>query len=260
MKISYLLIFAAVCLAVSPVSGQGLNKLMRKVEDKADKALDKAISNKANEKAGSVNDGSSTNTSRTKAQNKSGGLVTTPPDVKQNLADAETSYKAGSYGEARYAVQQAMMGVEMEIGQHILTSLPETIGGLKKDASADQVASTGWGWAGLTIRRVYTGNDDKELTIIIANNAAWMSAINMYMANGAYSQTSNGGQNWKHTKVKGHKAIIEFNENSGYKMSVPLGQSSLLIYEGVNFASEQELMAAANALDIDGIKKQLGEQ
>jgi hypothetical protein len=260
MKISCFIIFAALFLAVNSVSAQGLNKLMRKVEEKADKALDKAVSNKAEEKIGSATDNSSTSTIRTKAQNKGGGLVTTPPDVKQNLADAETSYKAGSYGEARAAVQQAMMGVEMEIGQNILKSLPETISGLKKDASGDQVASTGWGWAGLTIQRVYTGDNDKELTVTVANNSAWMSAVNMYMANGAYSQTSNSEQNWKHTKVKGYKAIIEFSEDSGYKLSVPLGQSSLLVYEGVNFANEQELMAAANSLDIDGIKKKLGEQ
>ena len=260
MKISCFVIFAALFLAVNSVSAQGLNKLMRKVEEKADKALDKAVSNKAEEKVGSATGNSSTSTTRTKAQNKGGGLVTTPPDVKQNLADAETSYKAGSYGEARSAVQQAMMGVEMEIGQSILKSLPETISGLKKDASADQVASTGWGWAGLTIQRVYTGDNDKELTVTVANNSAWMSAVNMYMANGTYSQTSNSEQNWKHTKVKGYKAIIEFSEDSGYKLSVPLGQSSLLVYEGVNFATEQEIMAAANSLDIDGIKKKLGEQ
>jgi hypothetical protein len=259
MKVSALIIIAAMILVVNPVTGQGLNRLMKKVENTADKAIDKAISNKANENAPSSGNNSSTNTGSSKAQNKSGGLVTTPPDVKQHLADAETSYKAGSYGEARYAVQQAMLGVEMEIGQDILKSLPESVSGLKKDAGADQVTSTGWGWAGLTIQRLYRGSNDKELTVTIANNSVWMSAINMYMANGTYSQTSSD-QNWKHTKVKGHKAIIEFSEDSGYKLSVPLGQSSILVYEGVNFATEQELMAAANAIDIEAIKKKLGEQ
>jgi hypothetical protein len=261
MKFSYLLFFAAFILVANSSSGQGLNRLMKKVENTADKAIDKAISNKANENIPTNSTNSSgTNFGRTKAQNKGGGLVTTPPDVKQNLADAETSFKTGSYGEARSAIQQAMLGVEMEIGQDILKSLPETISSLKKDPTADQVSSTGWGWAGLTIQRVYTGGDDKELTVTVANNSAWMSAINMYMANGAYSQTSNSDQNWKHTKVKGHKAIIEFSEDSGYKLSVPLGQSSILVYEGINFATEQDLMAAANTIDIEALKKKLGEQ
>ncbi len=189
-----------------------------------------------------------------------GGLISTPPDVNQNLTDAESAYKSGSYGAARYAVQQAMLGVELEIGNNILKSLPETVSSLKKQADQDQVTSTGYGWAGLTIHREYGNDNDKELQLTIANNAAWMSAVNMYLSSGGYAQTTGGQQNWKQTKVKGYRAIIEYSEGSGYKLSVPLGQSSLVVFEGVNFASEPELMTAANAIDLDGIKKMLGEQ
>ena len=87
-----------------------------------------------------------------------------------------------------------------------------------------------------------------------------MSAVNMYLANGGYSQQTGGQQNWKQTKVKGHKAIIEYDENSGYKLSVPLGQTSLIVWEGINYANEQEMMTSANSFDIDGIKKMLGEK
>ena len=41
---------------------------------------------------------------------------------------------------------------------------------------------------------------------------------------------------------------------------MPMGQTSLMVWECVNFASEDEVMAAANQFDIDGIKKMLGEQ
>ena len=54
--------------------------------------------------------------------------------------------------------------------------------------------------------------------------------------------------------------MIEYSEGSGYKLSVPLGQTSLLVYEGVNYGTEQDFMAAANAIDIDGIKTKLGEK
>jgi hypothetical protein len=192
--------------------------------------------------------------------NKGGaGLVTAPPDVNQNLADAESAYKTSKYGEARYAVQQAMLGVEMEIGNKVLKALPETVSGLPKQNEADKVTATGWGWAGLTIQREYL-KGDKQLRTTVANNSAWMSAVNMYLANGGYAQQTNGQQNWKQVKVKGYKGVIEYDEYSGYKLSVPLGQSSLMVWEGVNFANEQEMMTAANAFDIDGIKKMLGEQ
>jgi hypothetical protein len=202
---------------------------------------------------------SSGNNKSRPANKGGGGLISTPPDVNQHLAEAESSYKAGSYGEARYAVQQAMLGVEMQIGNKVLESLPEAVNGLEKVPESDQVTSAGYGWSGLTIHREYL-KDDRELRTTVANNSAWMSAINMYMSNGGYAQTTNGEQNWKQTKVKGHKAIIEYDDNTGYKLSVPIGQTSLIVWEGVNFASEADMMSAANSFDIDAIKNMLGEK
>lgn len=261
------LLASCLALLVAHANGQGL---VGKLKQKASQAAEKALEKKADEKTGADNgssgnsdqsNGSSTGSSTSgRPANKGGGvLVSTPPDVNQNLADAETSYKAGSYGEARYAVQQAMLGVEMEIGQKVLKSMPEKVSSLPFLSEEDQVTSTGYGWAGLTIARVYR-TDDKELKATVANNSAWMSAVNMYLANGGYSQQTGGQQNWKQTKVKGYKAIIEYDEDTGYKLSVPLGQTSLVVWEGINFANEQEMMSAANAFDLDGIKKMLGEK
>jgi hypothetical protein len=247
---------------------QGLvGKLKQKAEQAAEKALEKKADPNSGANSGSTTgnqgtsgtSGSSTNSGGKPSNQGGGGLISTPPDVKQNLADAETSFKSHSYGDARYAVQQAMLGVEMEIGNQVLKSLPETVSGLPKQVEEDKVTSTGWGWAGLTIQRAYR-KDDKQLTTTIANNAAWMSAVNMYLTNGGYSQQTNGEQNWKQVKVKGHRAVIEYNESSGYKLSVPLGQSSLIVWEGINFKSEQDMLGVANAFDIDGIKKMLGEK
>lgn len=278
MKVKLILFAAAAMVLSYDGQAQVLNKLKNKSEQKAGEAIDNLFSGKKKNKDGNNNSGANGNNGQSDSgngngngssgsggnnnpsNNSGGGLVSTPPDVKQNLDDAEAAYKKSSYGEARYAVQQAMLGVELEIGNKILKSLPETISGLKKDESADQVTSTGYGWAGLTIQREYNDTKDKELRVIVANNSVWMSGVNAYLANGGYAQQTNGQQNWKQTKVKGHRAIIEYSESSGYKLSVPLGQSSLIVYEGVNFANEGEMMKAAEAVDIDGIKKQLGEQ
>jgi len=273
MKAKLILLAAAITVA-SGSQAQVLNKLKGKGEQKAGEAIDNLFSGKKKKDQNTNGSGSSNGSANGNSQgnsgnnsssnnpsnNTGGGLVSTPPDVNQNLADAETAYKKSSYGEARYAVQQAMLGVELEIGNKILKSLPETISGLKKDESADQVTSSGYGWAGLMIHREYNDTKDKELRITVANNSAWMAGVNAYLANGGYAQQTNGQQNWKQTKVKGNRAIIEYEESSGYKLSVPLGQSSLIVYEGVNFANEADLMKAAESVDIDGIKKQLGEQ
>ncbi|HZY80443.1 MAG TPA: hypothetical protein VFE50_13040 [Cyclobacteriaceae bacterium] len=278
MKAKLIPAFAAVLLLSYTGQAQVLNKIKNKSEQKAGEAIDNLFSGKKKNQnsgnngngnnggqnnsgnSGSSNGSNGSSGNNNPSNNSGGGLVSTPPDVNQNLADADAAYKKSSYGEARYSVQQAMLGVELEIGNKILKSLPESISGLKKEENMDQVTSTGYGWAGLTIHREYNDTKEKEVRVTIANNSAWMAGVNAYLTNGGYAQQTNGQQNWKQTKVKGYRAIIEYSEGSGYKLSVPIGQSSLIVYEGVNIATEADMMKAAEAVDIDGIKKQLGEQ
>lgn len=275
MKIHYVLAFgASLCLASVGTEAQVLNRLKNRVENKteqkAGQEIDKLFNGKKNQTGGQTNQGGTNGSGGAGGQNSGsgnnpsnkggGGLISTPPDVKQNLADAEVAYKKNSYGEARYSVQQAMLGVELEIGNKILKSLPESVNGLNKETESDQVTSTGWGWAGLTIQREYSDKKDKGFSTIIANNSMWMAGVNAYFASGGYAQQTNGQQNWKQTKLKGYRAIIEYSDGSGYKLSVPLGQSSIIVFEGVNFATEQEMMKAAEVFDIDAIKRELGEQ
>lgn len=279
MKLNLRLVLLAM-LAVGVISqshSQVLNRLKQKVENKgeqkAGEAIDKLFGGKKQNQTGGANNGQgggvngqngagggNSGGGNNPANKGGGGLISTPPDVKQNLADAEVAYKKSSFGEARYSVQQAMLGVELEIGNQILKSLPEVVQNMNKQKEEDQVTSTGWGWAGLTIQRKYQDTKDKQLTVTIANNSAWLTGVNAYLASGGYAQQTNGEQNWKQTKIKGYRAIIEYNEGSGYKLSVPVGQSSVIVYEGVNFATEPDMMKACEVIDIENIKKQLGEQ
>lgn len=259
-------LIALLCCTINSNAQGVLGKIKQKAGRAAERIVDKKIDEKIDGETPQGRTGSSTGSGATGRTGKNspsnkggGGLITTPPDVKENLTSAGTAFKAGTYGDARYAVQQAMLGVELEIGKKILAELPENIAGLPKQPDEDQVSSMGWGWAGLTMHREYL-KDDKQLTLDISNNSLMMSAVNLFLTNGAYGQTTGEKQNWKQIKVKGHKAIIEYNDNSGYKVTLPAGQTTLLMWQGINFANEQEILGAVNAFDIDGIKKTLGEQ
>lgn len=262
----------AVAIAImTTANSQGLlKKIKDKAQQTADKVIDKKIDEKVDESLGTNNNnnanGNTTDMSsvgkKGRPANKTGeGLISTPPSVPENLNTAETAFKAGNYSDARYSVRQAMVGVQMEIGKKILAELPATISEMAKDTASDKVTSSGWGmgFAGLTIQRDYN-KDDKQLSFTIANNAAWMQAVNMYFNNSAYMQTSGGEQKWKQIKVQEEKAIIEFDANSGYKLSVPVGQTTLMVYEGVNFTNEQDFLNAVNQINIASIKKNLGEK
>jgi hypothetical protein len=242
-----------------PFAGNG--QFLKKLKEKASNAVEKAIK--------PDNNNENSNTSQTGNQGSTGSPVnktgaglknTAPPDVNAAMDDATKSFSANNYSDARYSVQQALMGIEIQLGHELLKSLPDNVDGLQKDATQDKVVSTQWGWNNMTIQRVYSDKKDKQCTITIGNNLLYAGLVNAYFGN-AYTVESNGkDQNAKQVKVQGNKAVITFDESKGYSLIVPIGQSSMVVWECVNFATEDEVMNAANAFNIDDIKKSLGEK
>jgi hypothetical protein len=232
-------------------------QLLKKIKDKVNQVANKTTGNNDSQTSQT---GSETGNSG-KPTNKGGaGLTNTPPpDVNQQMADAEKSYDANKYSDARYSIQQALVGVEIQLGRELLKSLPSDVNGLPKDTTQDKVVSTQWGWANMTIQRVYTDGKDKQLTTTIGNSGLYAGLLNVYF-NSAYVQADANQQNVKQTKVKDYKAIITYDDSKGYTLIVPIGQSSMIAWECINFANENEVMDAAAKFDIDGIKKKLGEQ
>jgi hypothetical protein len=232
-------------------------QLLKKIKDKVNQAANKATGNNDSQtsQTGSSNGNSGGPT------NKGGaGLTNTPPpDVNQQMADAEKSYDANKYSDARYSVQQALMGVEIQLGRELLKSLPSEVNSLPKDTMQDKVMSTQWGWANMTIQRVYYDGKEKQITTTIGNNGLYAGLVNVYF-NNAYVQADANQQNVKQTKVKDYKALISYDQSKGYTLIVPIGQSSMIVWEYVNFADENEVMSAATKFDIDEIKKKLGEK
>lgn len=251
-----LLITLCSFLAYKPCDAQ----LLKKLKDKVNQAANKALGN--NTDSTQTNQTTADNTtSGGKPTNKGGaGLKNTPPpDVNQQITDAEQSFASSKYSDARYSIQQALMGVEIQLGRELLKSLPNDVNGLPKDTTQDKVVSTQWGWSNMTIQRVYYDGKEKQVTTTIGNNLLYAGLVNVYF-NNAYVQADANQQNIKQTKLKNYKAIIQYDDSKGYTLIVPIGQSSMIVWECVNFADENEVMAAAGKFDIDGIKKMLGEQ
>jgi len=256
-KAILLLAVSILCLSFSSRA-----QLLKKIKDKANSVVNKSTNPVTTENNSTSEGGSTTSSSGSPKNTKGGGLTNTvPPDVSQQIADAEKSHADGNLSDARYSIQQALMSIELQIGKEVLKSLPPTVSGLEKDTTQNKVMSTQWGWNNLTIQSVYK-KDDRQLTITIGNNILYSSLASTYFNNAMYMQANSDGekQNVKQTKVKGNKAIITYDDDKGYTLMVPLGQSALIVWECINFASENDVMNAANAFVIDGIKKMLGEK
>ena len=233
--------------------------ILQKMKEKTEDKIVKEVFGEENETETETTSESSDQSSSSKTTNKGGGgLDNTAPDVKKNIADAETAYKNKEFTDARYSIRQALLGIEMEMGKKVLEGLPNSVSGLNKVEGEDKVTSASIGFVGLIIERVYRNNDDKELRFTVGNDAALLAPASMYLS-GAYVQSTDD-QNQKQVKFKDYRGVLEYDESSGYKLSVPFGQSSIMIVEGINFASEQEIMGAAEEFDIEKIKKELGEQ
>ena len=237
-KCSLILLIILVLGGTSFAQGSLLNKIKNKAEDKV-------VDQMFNE------DNNDNNNNNQSSENNSS-------DVLKNIDDASSAIGSENYSAARFSIKQAIVGVEIEMGEKVLKSLPESVSGLPKVDADDKVTSTGVGFVGLTMERRYT-KGDQELHLTIANNSVWLSTVDAYLASGAYG-TSDQQQDYKQIQFQGYKGIIEYDESSGYKLSVPFGQSSIFVLEGVNIDTEKDMMAAANSFSIDDIKKQLGEQ
>jgi hypothetical protein len=260
-KLIYLLLVIPL-LTGGVVNSQSLvKKLKDKAEDKALKSIfgEGQNSGNQNSNSGSSNTGNSSVSGTSGVQNtQGGGLDAVAPDVKENLKSAKDALASKQYGEARFSVRQAIMGIELEMGENVLKTLPETVDGLPYEKESDKVTSTGIGFVGLTIERYYR-TDEKQVKVEVANDAAMLSGVNMYLNNGGYATTSNDKSS-KVTKFKTYRAVIRYDEGSGYTLSVPFGQTSLMVIEGSNYPTETAFMGAANQIDLDKIKSQLGEQ
>ena len=232
---------------------------MKKIKKGAKKGILKelGLENKNESSNKSSNPSNSSNDSG--INNSSGeGLKMIPPDVNANIADARSALGNKSFSQTRFAIQEAMRGVELQIGENILESFPASISGLNAQTEKDQITSSGYGFVGFNVGRNYQGGN-QELAVLVNNNSVMVSGVNTYMMNAGYSQANSDGPQYKRTTVQGNKALITYDESQGYKLSVPLGQSTLFVMSCVNFSSEDEVMAASDKFDLNQIKTQLGE-
>jgi hypothetical protein len=236
-------------------------QLLKKLKDKVNQKVDEAVNGKPASNTGTESDAGNSNSNNRNPQNRTGGGLknSTPPDVLAQMTDAEKAKEAGNYREARYSIQQALVGVEIQIGREILRSLPKAIDDLTKDSAKNVVMSNQWGWSNLVIQTEYEGKQDKHMTINIGNNSAYAGLAAAFF-NYGYVQANNTDQNVKQTRVKENKAIIQYDDSQGYTLIMPIGQTSMIVWNCINFATEDEVMKAANAFDVEGIKKLLGEK
>jgi len=203
---------------------------------------------------------SSTDESSNKPSQKQGGsgLDNSLDDVPNALAQASTEFNAKEYRSARTSLRKALRTLEAKIGEQLLASLPENVKGLSVISDADKVTLSGETWVGLTVHREYQKND--TWTAISIYNGSASNLVTSAVHSGIYTSYSEEDENQKHIQIKGNDAVITFSDSDGYGISISMSQQTFVVVEGVNIASEAEMVAIAESFDYQNIKKTLGDQ
>ena len=185
------------------------------------------------------------------------GKKLSPPDVDLHINNAEDALEAGNYSLARQEARQAILGVEIQLGNQVLEAMPTQVLNMDYRPNQDELYSTGAGFVGLIIARKYQGGDQYASASIV-NNSTLMTFYTSALGQGTYSQTQEEGT--KPVVVQGMKGLLRFDGDNQYELGIPIGQVSLFMLECNNFEDEAEVLKAANEFDLATYKSILGEQ
>jgi hypothetical protein len=247
--LSLLFLMAGLFFLQTPLEGQiKIKKPKINLNKEGGKLLDKVFGEEEEESSG--------NDPSTMSGNPQKGKKLTPPDVNEHLDNAVASLNTQQYSATRYEIQQALMGIELEIGYKVLELLPQEVNGMSYEPENDQVVSNGAGFVGLAIGREYPGRD-KSIGAGVFNNSTLMAFYSGLLTNSNYS--SNQGDH-KAVTVQGFRGALTFDGNSKYELGIPIGQETLFLLTCNGFADENEVLNAANQYPLEKIKELLGEQ
>jgi len=176
-------------------------------------------------------------------------------DVAAKLSEAESSYASKDLEGTRFALQEALSGINQAIAKEILDIIPKTMGGMACSEKDDNVSGAS-GFAGISLSRKY-GDETKNAQLDVISDSPLIAGINVILSMPAIM--GNSDPNQKRIKVGGYKAVLQKQDASegspvSYTLQIPLSQSLLTLHvNGVS--SENDVMSMANTLPLDKIAK-----
>jgi hypothetical protein len=166
-------------------------------------------------------------------------------------------YQMLNLEDTRFALENALKEVNMEIGKQALSILPLSIGKLTADPKNDDVSGMVVLYSGLNIVRNYSGTTENA-TLTVITDSPMLAAISAILTMPAM-MLNNDEQ--KVVKIAGYKSLIQKSKDendkvNGYTLQVPFDNSLLsLDYQGA--ISEADFTAIANSLPVAQLVKLL---
>jgi hypothetical protein len=187
----------------------------------------------------------------------SGSFNINGQEVATLLSNAKSAYQTKNLEDTRFALENALKEVNMEIGKQALSILPLSIGKLTADPKNDDVSGMVVLYSGLNIVRNYSGTTENA-TLTVITDSPMLAAISAILTMPAM-MLNNDEQ--KVVKIAGYKSLIQKSKDendkvNGYTLQVPFDNSLLsLDYQGA--ISEADFTAIANSLPVAQLVKLL---
>jgi len=171
-----------------------------------------------------------------------------------HMASAKSEYSKGNLEASRFAMQQMMTELDIQIGKEILTMLPTKFDALAANTKNDNVTAN-TGITGCLIHRDY-GTEAKDARIEIMSNSPLVASINAILAIPFMGNSGDGTQ--KVVKVAGYKSILQKSVDTetnkeNYTLQIPLSSTLLTLY--ADDSNEAEILKWANTIPVDKIAK-----
>lgn len=173
----------------------------------------------------------------------------------KRLSEARTAFAANKLGDARFAMQQMMQEIDINIGKSILKSLPLKVENWSVNTANDHVSGAS-GFFGVVVHRDYGTIDSAgaPFYVEVINNSPVLVGLNALLS----LPVMVNGDGRKVVKVAGYKALIETSSNDfgptgGHALQIPVG--STLITLNLNKGTQDQLQKIAESLPIAEIAK-----
>jgi len=175
-------------------------------------------------------------------------------DVNEKLDEAQSAYKSGNLEAARFALQEALQGINQAIGREILEMLPAKLGDMAKVDTDDNVTGTTIMFAGLFVNRRYAG-EASTASVEIMSDSPLITGINALIALPAIMVTD---PNQKRIRVDNYRGMLTRSEDTdgtvSYDAQIPVG-STLFSFRTTGIANEKTVTDYLNQLQIGKIAK-----
>jgi Ni/Co efflux regulator RcnB len=228
---------------------------LRRLGEKAvEKKIRKELEKDGDEDIFDNDNDQSARSNRGEGGNYAKGKGLEAPDFNEHVTNAETALADSNFPQTRREIQQALVAVEVEIGQKILASFPKEVIGLDYNSDNDVLHSNGYNFSGLIIGREYPSNK-KYVEAGVASQSVIMGSYGFVVNDQTYSD-DNGTA--KSVTVQGFSGTLHFDEDTRYQLGVRLGDENFFYLTCRGCADEAEVMKAANTFDLPDYQKRLG--